>query len=172
MHLYEYLIGVGAMKAGTTLLYDLLRKHPGFLCGQHKELHYFDQVDQPDKGEYDALFAPGQGVKLDVTPIYMYDPQCIRKICQVLDPAQVAVAVVLRDPVERALSHWRMCLSQAQKSIPLRRASIWSPSASPKTPTTKRPSAISAGACTSPNWTTCTSTSRRRTSGYSSSRIS
>lgn len=115
MHLYEYLIGVGAMKAGTTLLYDLLRKHPGFLCGQHKELHYFDQVDQPDKGEYDALFAPGQGVKLDVTPIYMYDPQCIRKICQVLDPAQVAVAVVLRDPVERALSHWRMCLSQAQE---------------------------------------------------------
>ena len=47
--MYEYLIGVGAMKAGTTLLYDLLRKHPGFLCGQHKELHYFDQVDQPDK---------------------------------------------------------------------------------------------------------------------------
>lgn len=113
--LYEYLIGVGAMKAGTTLLYDLLRKHPGLRCGHLKELHYFDHTDSPDKAEYDRLFAPGEGIKLDITPIYMYDQACIDKICRVLDPAKVAVVAVLRDPVERALSHYRMCLSQAQE---------------------------------------------------------
>lgn len=116
--MYEYILGVGAMKAGTTLLYDLLRKHPSIRHGHLKELHYFDHTDNPDKAEYDRLFGAGEGIKLDITPIYMYDFSCIDKICHTLDPKKVAVVVLLRDPIERALSHYKMCLSQAQEDKP------------------------------------------------------
>lgn len=108
----EYLICVGVMKAGTTLLYDLLRQHPGVRAGKVKELHYFDEVESPDKAAYDRLFRKGSGIKMDVTPMYMYDPATLDKLCKTLDPAACAILVLLRDPIERAWSHYRMRVSQ------------------------------------------------------------
>ena len=104
----EYLICVGVMKAGTTLLYDLLRQHPGVRAGKVKELHYFDEAESPDKAAYDQLFRKGSGIKMDVTPMYMYDPATLDKLCRALDPAACAILVLLRDPIERALSHYRL----------------------------------------------------------------
>lgn len=110
--MYEYLIGAGIAKAGTTLLYDLLQKHPQIRRGNVKELHYFDSVDEPVKAEYDAKFVPGEGLKMDITPMYMCDRVCVEKMAQVLDPQKVALVVLLRDPIERALSHYKMRISQ------------------------------------------------------------
>lgn len=110
--MYEYLIGAGIAKAGTTLLYDLLQKHPQIRRGQVKELNYFNYEDQPTKAEYDEKFVPGDGLKMDITPIYMCDRACVEKMAHVLDPRKVALVVLLRDPVERALSHYKMRLSQ------------------------------------------------------------
>ena len=110
--MYEYLIGAGIAKAGTTLLYDLLQKHPQIRRGNVKELHYFDYEDAPVKAEYDQKFVPGEGLKMDITPMYMCDRACVEKMARVLDPQKVALVVLLRDPVERALSHYKMRVSQ------------------------------------------------------------
>ena len=114
----EYLICVGVMKAGTTLLYDLLRQHPGVRAGKVKELHYFDEAESPDKAAYDQLFRKGSGIKMDVTPMYMYDPATLDKLCRALDPAACAILVLLRDPIERAWSHYRMRVSQDLEPLP------------------------------------------------------
>ena len=116
--MYEYLICAGQMKAGTTLLYDHLVRHPGIRKGQRKELHYFDTVERPSKAQYDSLFAPGEGLKMDITPFYMYYAPSVERMAQTLDPGKVAVVVLLRDPVERAFSHYRMRKAQGMEDQP------------------------------------------------------
>ena len=37
-------LSVGAMKAGTTWLYDQLKEHPQVYFTPEKEIHYFEQV--------------------------------------------------------------------------------------------------------------------------------
>jgi len=113
--LFEYLIGAGIAKAGTTLLYDLLQKHPQIRRGNVKELHYFDYGEDHNKAAYDELFVPGDGLKMDITPMYMCGEDCVNTMAQVLDPKKVAIVVLLRDPVERALSHYKMRISQSME---------------------------------------------------------
>jgi hypothetical protein len=105
---FEYMICPGTMKAGTTLLYELLRPHPQLRMGRVKEIHYFYEEYDPRKPEFDALFADVPGVKVDMTTLYMYDPPSLDRICKIIDPASCAMVVLLRDPIERALSHYRL----------------------------------------------------------------
>lgn len=113
--MYEYMIGAGVMKAGTTLLYAQLVNHPALRKGVRKELHYFDESPSISKEEYDSLFVPGEGIKMDITPFYMYSAQAVENMQKVVDPEKTAVVVLLRDPVERAWSHYRMRLSQGME---------------------------------------------------------
>jgi|GEM_PF-247741 len=41
------LFGIGAMKAGTSYIYDYLISHPDVHFGRQKEMHYFDVLDSP-----------------------------------------------------------------------------------------------------------------------------
>ena len=111
----QYLIGAGAAKCGTTLLYDLLQPHPMLSKSNVKELHYFDHTDTPDKAQYDALFDDSDDIKLDVTPIYMFYQECMEKIAHTLGPENVHIVVLLRDPIERARSHYYMLRAQGQE---------------------------------------------------------
>ncbi|MDO4548528.1 MAG: sulfotransferase [Clostridia bacterium] len=112
----EYLIGAGAAKAGTTLLYDLMKDHPALRVGREKEIHYFDRTDSPDRAEYDALFPKG-GTRFDVTPIYMYYEDCPEKIASTIGTGGVKIVILLRDPIERARSHYNMSKYQGQEKI-------------------------------------------------------
>lgn len=105
----------GVQKGGTTALFDYLREHPALCLPAVKEVHFFDDetgVDwsAPDYGAYHARFlaerpAPG-ALWGEATPIYTYWPNAIERI-RAYHPAMKLI-VVLRDPVERAWSHWRM----------------------------------------------------------------
>jgi len=105
----------GVQKGGTTALFDYLRDHPDLCLPAAKEIHFFDDEDRvdwsaPDYEAYHAPFraerpAPG-GVWGEATPIYMYWPNALERI-RAYNPAMKLI-VALRDPVERAWSHWRM----------------------------------------------------------------
>lgn len=110
---------IGAQKAGTTSLYEYLRAHPQVLGTATKELHHFD-FDGPDPGltAYRAHFPlrfhlRTRGVAHpmitgEATPIYLFDPRSpVRMAAQFPAPGPKLIAV-LRDPVERAWSHYRM----------------------------------------------------------------
>ena len=101
----------GVQKGGTTALFDYLSEEPGLALAAVKELHFFDDEtqnwDRPDYGAYHAQFpAPDGRPRGEATPIYLYWPASLERIAA-YNPA-MRLIVLLRDPVERAWSHWRM----------------------------------------------------------------
>lgn len=111
----------GVQKAGTTALFDHLGDVPGIALSTVKEVHFFDDesVDwaQPDYRAYEAQFASVQGAVVgEATPIYLYWPNALERIAA-YNPA-MRLIVMLRDPVERAWSHWRMETSRGPEREP------------------------------------------------------
>jgi hypothetical protein len=104
-------IVAGAQKGGTTALFDYLADEPGVALSRVKEVHFFDDEsqawDRPDYDAYHAQFgAPDGRPRGEATPIYLYWPNSLERIAA-YNPA-MRLIVTLRDPVERAWSHWRM----------------------------------------------------------------
>lgn len=102
----------GAQKAGTTTLAAYCRQHPGIGMPEEKELHFFDQdeyfLSSPDYGLYHRHFAglEQHAVIGEATPVYMYWPGVPERIRQ-YNP-DMKLVILLRNPVERAYSHWQM----------------------------------------------------------------
>lgn len=106
---------IGAQKSGTSSLFSYLTQHPEIRGSSRKEVHFFDGgsvpgVDNFKKGKnwYRAHFplATGRVEKriIEATPSYLFVPSVPARIAQLLPDAKLIV--VLRDPVERAISHF------------------------------------------------------------------
>jgi hypothetical protein len=111
----------GVQKGGTTALFDYLRDYPDIALPDAKELHFFDDEDQdwsrPTYGAYHARFADPAGRPCgEATPIYTYWPNSLERIAA-YNPAMKLV-IVLRDPVQRAWSHWRMEYARGVETRP------------------------------------------------------
>lgn len=101
----------GVQKGGTTALFDYLQDYGDVALPSEKELHFFDDESQdwghPDYDGYHARFPEVAGRPVgEATPIYLYWPNSLERVFT-YNPAMKLI-VVLRDPVERAWSHWRM----------------------------------------------------------------
>jgi len=101
-----YFIGIGIGKTATTLIYELLKNHPQLNIGKIKELHYFDNTDSPSLDEYNKLFVGSKGIKFEITPIYIYFKDVLKKIASVLKNEKKKILIVLRNPVKRAQAHY------------------------------------------------------------------
>ncbi len=96
----------GAMRCGTTSLNAYLREHPKISVGQPKEVHFFDQNYERGVDWYLQHF-PDSDESLAVgeaTPAYLYFPEVAERIATTLP--DVRILILLRDPVERAHSHF------------------------------------------------------------------
>ncbi|HEY3948961.1 sulfotransferase [Phenylobacterium sp.] len=119
-HRVSFLIA-GVQKGGTTALFDYLGEEPGLSLSREKELHIFDDERRDwaaaDFADYHAAFAPFDGrARGEATPIYLYWPNSLARICA-YNPA-MRLIVVLRDPVARAWSHWRMEYARGAETQP------------------------------------------------------
>jgi len=107
-------------KAGTTALDAFLRQHPGIAMPRRKEVHFFDNESinwaAPDYGQYHSFFSakPGQ-ILGEATPIYSYWEPCCKRI--VAYKADMKIILCLRDPVDRAYSHWEMEVSRRYERL-------------------------------------------------------
>lgn len=112
----------GAQKGGTTALYDYLEGHPDICMADKKEVHYFDVDhffnDQPDYSKYHSFFKPKRTHKIlgEATPIYMYWNDAPERIFE-YNP-QMKIIILLRNPIERAYSHWNMERSKGLDKLP------------------------------------------------------
>jgi hypothetical protein len=104
---------VGVQKGGTTALYDYLADYPDVGLSRVKEVHFFDDETRdwraPAYRDYHAQFdaaACDARACGEATPIYLYWPNALERIAA-YNPA-MRLIVALRDPVQRAWSHWRM----------------------------------------------------------------
>lgn len=101
----------GVQKGGTTALFDYLGDYPDIALSDVKEVHFFDDESRdwaaPDYADYERHFPAADGRPCgEATPIYCYWPQSLERVA-VYNPA-MRLILMLRDPVQRAWSHWRM----------------------------------------------------------------
>lgn len=111
----RFVIG-GVQKGGTTALAGFLARHPQVALPACKEAHVFDAPDFDDGWDVQAVDARyarhfpdhvgGDAVHGDATPLYVFHPRLVARIAR-YNPAMRWV-LVLRHPVERAVSHYGM----------------------------------------------------------------
>ncbi|MGR8933325.1 MAG: sulfotransferase domain-containing protein [Gammaproteobacteria bacterium] len=111
-------IVAGTQKGGTTALYSYLKEHPDICMASEKEVHFFDTekyfATEPDYSVYHAFFQPRPEHRLlgEATPIYMYWYAAPKRIWRY--HSAMKWIILLRNPIERAFSHWNMeCARQA-----------------------------------------------------------
>lgn len=99
-------LGLGTQKGGTTTLHRLLNQHPQVFLPTCKEVHYFSLHDREPLSWYAAHFQEARhGQRCgDITPYYLFHPRAPQRIRSELP--QMRMIVLLRDPVERALSQF------------------------------------------------------------------
>jgi hypothetical protein len=99
---------VGAMKSGTSSLANWIGAHPQAFIAAGKEIHFFDVDENWQLGlEWyrenfdgtDGALAVGEG-----TPRYMFLRRAVERMAAAVPEAKLIVC--LRDPVERAFSHY------------------------------------------------------------------
>lgn len=101
---------IGAMKAGTTSVFEFLGAHPGVHAPRNKEPHYFTRGYRLPAAYYRSLFRgrrPGQ-LNGEASPTYSWVrryPQTPARLAA--DAPGVRLVYLVRDPIERLLSHHR-----------------------------------------------------------------
>lgn len=144
----DFLI-IGAQKAGTTWLWEMLGEHSGISLPQTKEIHYFGGVENYRKGRdwYYAHFKGVDPAKVtgEASTTYLYDrmpywhnssrqieydlslPPIPRLITEELP--EVKIFIVLRDPVRRAMSayHHYMRRGEFSPRLGLKRLALTRP---------------------------------------------
>lgn len=97
---------IGAMRSGTTSLARWLRPHPEIFMPPRKELHFFDVHFDRGMEWYQGQFAgyAGEPAIGEATPRYLYLPDAPARIAAHLPGVQLIA--VLRNPVDRAYSHY------------------------------------------------------------------
>ena len=97
----------GAAKSGTSSLHEYLSQHPQVYMSKIKEPHFFARPEFP-KGldEYKELFAPGSmlAYRGESSTSYMVYPDVIGRILAYVENPKFIF--ILRNPVDRAISHY------------------------------------------------------------------
>jgi hypothetical protein len=126
-HLLPTFLVIGAMKAGTTSLYEYLRAHPQVFMATPKELHFFpaskrwsDGVDWYAQHFADAGDAIARG---EISPSYSQAdqfPGVAERVAQVVPDARIVYLV--REPVSRARSMYLHELASGRETRPIEQA--------------------------------------------------
>jgi hypothetical protein len=104
------LIVIGAQKAGTTSFYHYLSQHTKVVTPLFKELHYFDNNYRRGMDWYRAHFPKRSDLTrhgrltFEASPYYLFHPEVPKRIAA--DLPQAKFVVMLRNPIERAHSHY------------------------------------------------------------------
>lgn len=121
-HLPNFIV-IGAQKAGSSTLHDLLSAHPQVFMSKQKELHYFDDcVLIPTFMKYQEAFYGAASFKAigETTPSYLSYPGAAEKIRAVI--GDIKIIAVLRDPVDRIYSQYWHNIKNGRETLELREA--------------------------------------------------
>lgn len=127
----DFLI-LGAQKAGTTALYAYLRWHPTITGPSWKEVSYFDRHFARGEAWYRGQFpnrlrlalterrAGSRPLVGEASPSYLFHPLAPERVAALLP--SVRLIALLRDPVDRALSHYNHEVSLGREPLPFEEA--------------------------------------------------
>ncbi len=107
---------IGPGKSGTTAMYTLLTRHPQVVMAKVKETCFFNDHWQRGEAWYHSLFPPTRDARAvgEVSNTYIFSADAAARMSEYY-PAMRAVAS-LRNPVDRAFSHWLFLRRNAEVS--------------------------------------------------------
>lgn len=113
-------ICVGAQKSGTTTLHDILNQHPEICLPTDKETKFFQRDDRFNKGleYYKEHFSVNLNHKIigEIDPEYMYFNYVPKRIYDTLG-AETKLIFLLRNPIDRAFSHFLMSKKRGYEDL-------------------------------------------------------
>ncbi len=120
---------IGAQRGGTTSLFYYLERHEHIYGPvRNKGVHYFDTDFGRSVSWYRSHFPTRRSLERrggayavgEASPYYLFHPEIPARVAAVM-PDVLAVAV-LRDPVERAISHHHHEVARGHEHLPLAKA--------------------------------------------------
>ena len=123
---------IGAQKAGTTSLYNFIIRHPTIAPASRKEIDYFSMRYYLGELWYRSNFPTNlsrrrfykkTGQKLlsgEASPSYLFYPRVSSRMREDLPDAKLIV--ILRNPVDRAYSHYQHTLRQNNETLSFEKA--------------------------------------------------
>ncbi len=116
---------IGAAKSGTSSLYKCMVQHPQVIWAQKKEVHFFDRSYAKGLRWYRAHFPfrrrlPRGTVTGESSPFYLCDPRAPERISCTVPHAKLIV--LLREPADRAVSHYFHEVKRQREPLPLDKA--------------------------------------------------
>jgi len=113
---------VGAPRAGTTSMYEFLKRTPGVYMSPQKEPHYFSNFNPQymfgniirDERKYLSLFkdAKNEVAIGECSTSYLWDAKSCHLIKNKIPNARIVI--MLRNPVQRAFSHYLLRVGGGQ----------------------------------------------------------
>jgi hypothetical protein len=122
-HLQPSLFVLGAAKCGTTALHNYLGRHPDIFMSDPKEPFYFEaEYDLGSEFYFNRYFRNWAGERIvgESRHRNLYLPYIAARIYS-YNPEAKLVAI-LRNPIERAVSHWWHWYSRGKESLRLNEA--------------------------------------------------
>lgn len=120
LHVRPDFLIIGFPKCGTTSLYEYLIEHPDIYPPIGKEIDYFDRLYNKGidwyKVRFPSIFQKNYSKKIcgkkfltgEATPRYIIHPHASERIKKIIPNSKFIV--ILRNPVDRAFSHYQMNL--------------------------------------------------------------
>jgi hypothetical protein len=107
-------IVLGAQKAGTTALYQILKQHSLIKGSNTKEIHYFNNdlwYSENKITSYHSFFpwphnVPKKAKLFEITPCYLFHPEVAKRLYN-YNP-NLKLIIIMRNPAARAFSAWTM----------------------------------------------------------------
>jgi len=125
--LIDFII-IGAQRCGTTSLYNYLIAHPNISSALNKEIHFFDINYNKGIDWYWKQFPlvsekvnpDEKSVTGESTPYYLFHPLVAKRIFKHLP--KIKLIVLLRNPVDRAYSHYNHAVRRGNESLSFEKA--------------------------------------------------
>ncbi|MCC6224105.1 MAG: sulfotransferase domain-containing protein [Thermoleophilia bacterium] len=123
---------LGGQRCGSTSLFQILSEHPQVLAPSHKELHHFDRPRHGDLSFYRRAFPlraqlAARARRLsrpvitgEATTYYLFHPAVPGRVARAL--ADASLVAILRDPVDRAYSHYQLSVRGGREALPFEEA--------------------------------------------------
>jgi hypothetical protein len=115
---------LGAQKAGTTALYEYLRRHPQITGPSWKEVSFFDRHwargESWYRGNFPNLARTRAKLVGEASPSYVFHPLAPQRVQEVVPEARLIVLV--RNPVDRALSQYNHEVALGREPLPFEEA--------------------------------------------------
>ena len=118
-HIYPSFFVLGAQKCGTSTIHNWLAQNPNLCLPEQKESHYFSNELNYKKGLkwYDGWFkGESNKIRVEVDPSYLFIKETASRMRETIN-SNIAFIIIIRDPILRAYSHYRMSVQRGLESL-------------------------------------------------------